>query len=592
LDVELRERVAAFRKEKGRDPSEREMGMLRYLTILRGVGVVAGDAAWIESETNSPAISKEAWQSILTKGGREIRLLGKRAGGAVRTLQRFGMSGTGAFDQFMKIEIGEAEAVAMALRQAINEGNEGDAAADRATELLRDPASVAWARGSEEASRVTYNDPGGQFAKRAREIMHTPIGGEKVKTAEGKEQAVGGVTPQRWLVPFLTTGGNLAKQFFRHYPGTSWLNLLSKINTARRTGDWDKARLTPAIADAMIGWAGFLALAALRSEDPDKQWITGRRNSRHPYAIKLPGVGWVSYQYVQPFSSMIGATVDLLDAINTGSARTIASEPVVTIFEQIDTWPLFQGLSDIFKAISLGASAAWSRKAGDAERAGEQIVRWASNLAASFTSIPPGAQLVKQVARAGQGNRPDRREWAHGEDFLRLALVRTAQKTEFPQLLGFLPDEPRIDYLGRVVPKDGGWIGTPATDLIFRMVVPFGQQRTTVNDFDRVILNWNNYHSGSEESWYPSDMSRSIERNERRVYLTPQQYREMSQTAGNYATRNFEAASGMLSKMKRPIDPAQPSDEAFEVAKQSLEDGRAQAREEIIAKHGLFKKAG
>lgn len=478
--------------------------------------------------------SSEAWLKEKISAGRTIRL-------------PFRIQG--ATDQMIKTGMGAGTVRALAYRQATNEGLRGKDRSRRMVKLMRDPASQPWVDARMEAHRATFTEEGGPAMKKISSALSLP-----------------GV---RLIVPFHHTGGNLLKWFARYFPGTSIFNVGMKLHKSWREGE--VGRLTPAVAEAMLGWAALMGIAA--TNDPEDPWITGRRHRTKPYTLFPNSSTPLNYQWIQPFSSTIGALVDLVDAIRTKDVRTVLSEPITSISDQLEHYPMFVGISDMMKALY------YSKKDGAPNL--PYIARWMGRFAASHF---PGGNLTKSVVEATKDYVPNRRISSDPEAFIRNLGRVTAQQTGVGSLI--FPDIPKRTIWGEVIPKDGSFLPFAGTDILFRLLSPIQEQRMPETIGDRIINNWNLFNR-TKPAYLPDEPNNYWEVNGKTIYLNRDQVNEYQELAGRKSLELLTKRLAIREDAGRPVKPEQPTDKDLELVKDSLEDGRRMARQELKRKWGM-----
>ena len=158
----------------------------------------------------------------------------------------------------------------------------------------------------EYAERATFQqDPGSQVNAMANWLNNTPFG-------------IG-----RIFVPFIRTPANILAYAGQHTPGLA--RFLTQYKEAIRTGDElliAELKGREAIGAMTVGIAGFAAANGLITGngpvDPEERaiWLQTHR----PMSIKL-GDAWVSYQPIEPLSTIMATIADIAMLGNMGAAN-------------------------------------------------------------------------------------------------------------------------------------------------------------------------------------------------------------------------------------------------------------------------------
>jgi hypothetical protein len=447
----------------------------------------------------------------------------------------------------MKSVVAMMEVRAQAYRIAKSEGLEGEAMAHRMAELEADPDSVAWDEALELATRLMFQKRGGAFTQ---------------WILDGRRKLPG----LRYFAPFVTTPSNIIVAGVRKSPLGS-ISMAHKIMKASRTGDWSKVPY--AVAEQVLAGA---ILAALWSNDPDDPWITGadpesRRRTREgarrtlqPQSIHAFGMDW-SYARVEPFATMAGISVDGINAFKLGTVQQIPNRAFRAIVGQVKNKTYMQSFSDIFKVI-------------DSEGGPDRFAKWAANFATSW--IP---NIIRTTGRARHEVYPERMIWGKDWEWAKRFGKRTLQRFE----LGLIPEEPSIDAWGREAPTSKAPISYPATNFLWRMVVPVRTKDRVITKGDRMMVAWNNRHPHEDEQfhWRRAEPKYTDYRKEPK-HMTDKQYTQFLRLAGqsaNYLVENFPG-----------LNVEEPDDADMRVVKDAITKARAQAKEILREEWLLGKK--
>ena len=497
--------------------------------VLRGImpGIMRGQ--WIAAK---------AWDS--EKPELSTFLFGKEKGGKEKFKEERGVAIPGKFgrwvrgmgwrplltgDEFLKSIATYTDAGARAHRIAKSEGLSGKEMSERIRKLTEDKTSEVWSPAFEESLVQSFQK------------SSTVIGESIVKTGlsirnMGEDL---GIRPMRWVVPFVTTLGNLAEQGILRLP---MVGLGAEVLNAAVKDDWSRI---PGALNRQV-W-GFAALAIIAySNDEDDPWITGaepesdwrKRTSSHrqyqPQSITVAGVQF-SYRRIEPLSTILATLVDAVNAAKTAvkSPSAAFKQLFATSKNLILNKTYMAGVSDMVKV-------AEAKDLKSAER-------WASNFVASW--MP---NLFKGFSRASQPVFAERKMWGEGPDSWSRLFRRTLQKME---VLPFLVDQPKIDLWGREAKRPGApFFSNPQTDWAYRVLVPIKARRVNVFVGDRVLFAWNNDHPDDLRNPVTPDPS-FMDNIGKRHFMTDEQYTKFLKLRGGLAkglveTEEFDAEKPKL----------------------------------------------
>jgi len=312
------------------------------------------------------------------------------------------------------------------------------------------------------------------------------------------------------------------------------------------------------IAEQALAWSVVLLLVG--TNDDDDPWITGAEGSlkqankevgyrtRPPMSVWIGGK-WHSYARVpEPFSTILGMTVDFTNSIRSGEPSKMASVPVDSLVGQMENKTFLKGLSDFYEAARGTAT----------EGSTEGLTEWVSNFTVSW--IP---NIVRSTSREASGEYMNRRVWMTGDEWLKQLAKRTIQKTE----LHILKDFPIYDVWGRPAQRSVSPVGA---DWLYRILVPVRNQTGEIFVADRVILNWNNQQK--EEESYPMTPPPYYESDGKTVRLDEQQYADFARLAGEAARYGLEQGAVTL-------DPEKPTMGQIKYIKDVCSESRSRTKD-------------
>ena len=197
-----------------------------------------------------------------------------------------------AGDAFFKTIAQRGEMYKQAFQTGRARGLEGEKLADYIAEFVADPPAAALNKMEAVAKYGTLQNDLDKFGKNVK--------------------GVAGNAFFRWAIPFVKTPYNAAKYTFvdRTPLGAAWGETGAMIRAGGKQRDEAIARI--AVGTSMIATASYLAASGrisgggpVNKAERDALRLQGWQ----PYSIKVAGV-WVSYQGVEPLSSIIGAAAD------------------------------------------------------------------------------------------------------------------------------------------------------------------------------------------------------------------------------------------------------------------------------------------
>lgn len=413
-----------------------------------------------------------------------------------------------AEDEIFKAIGYRQELNAQAYRTATKEGLEGQAFIDRVAGIVRDPSEEVMKAATKNAAYQTFTNPLGSL-------------GRSVQTLSNAHPVA------KFIIPFVRTPVNILKYAGERTP----LGLLSEGIRDNLTGkngtiarDTQLARLA---MGSTMGLAAFsLAAQGLMTgggpSDPGEKAFL-RTTGWQPYSVRI-GETYYSYQWMDPFSTIMGSMADLAETIQqertdeTGAKKeSLAAMVLGSVSQNVLSKLSLRGVSDVMQAMT------------DPDRYGEKYIQ-------NFTSgfVP---NTLKQIATAMD---PVQRE---------TRTVLEAFKAKIPGLRTELL--PKRDVWGEPI-VSGGAAGPD-------ILSPIYQSRLTGDPVNQMLL---------KAHMYPSRPERKI----RGVELTDQQYDDYTRAAGRLTKMRLDALA------QTPGFDQVPVQARVEVIRKIVDSSRESAR--------------
>ncbi|TXH50152.1 MAG: hypothetical protein E6Q97_20980 [Desulfurellales bacterium] len=226
---------------------------------------------------------------------------------------------------------------AEAVRAAKMEGLKGSALSDRITELVANPPDALMKKavtGAEEA--VFRGDPG-----------------EITKAIAYARRKIPGA---RFVMPFLNTPANLLKYGIKNSPlglldYGAWRKALA--GNPEGADELAKAFIGSSVAAAISsgvasGVIDITAAAPVDAGERDRFY----REGKLPFAIKLPGAGWVEYKQLPMFDTTLTLVASAVDGIRNGNnVGDIGSQAAANIATNLFDKSYMSGISDLLDAV-------------------------------------------------------------------------------------------------------------------------------------------------------------------------------------------------------------------------------------------------
>jgi hypothetical protein len=314
----------------------------RLFGLMQGAqdGLIAAGKA-IRDEDYVPVGSRQVeqrrYQAIpsvkVNVAGIEMELGGKQ----VRLPSRMLM----AEDEFFKSVAARQELNAIAYRVAMDEGLTGDAFTARVADLVQNPSEAMVEQSRRFAEYQTFTNSLGRAGSAIQTFANAHL-------------------PLKLVFPFIRTPLNLLKYANERTP----LGLFSKEVRANLSGangavarDTQLARMAlgTAVATSVVGLVLNNFVTGGGPSDPSQKAalrLTGWR----PYAVRV-GDMYYDYNWLDPISTVLGVTSDLVDAVRSGVADDaevdkIAGALIASISKNILSKASLRGASDLVQALT------------------------------------------------------------------------------------------------------------------------------------------------------------------------------------------------------------------------------------------------
>ncbi|MHA7813265.1 MAG: hypothetical protein ACX94C_07745 [Phycisphaerales bacterium] len=441
-----------------------------------------------------------------------------------------------AEDQFFKTIAGTLEAHALAHRQAVREGLKGEARSERITELLQPRRGMfneeyydtdIWSQAYEDALTAVFQDDPSRIGKAAMELREGSLG-----------------FLLKWFIPFVRTPDRLFVRGIETSPLGAARSLTALAKASGKVEGETTATQDVAVA---LGALGLLAAMMAWKDDEDGfPRITGSRVSDYklsgeqyrtapPYSIRI-GDNWYSYARIEPLSTGMALTIDLLDKLEDGdtpSDAALGSLDTLIGLTQDKTFVRSIGqLVEVFASPFTGG-----------EGAGENMIELLSDT--FITGWVPN--VAKQTIRAADPGIVDNRAPSN-------APFWEKQAAELPYKsipLSDLAPVPRHDIWGRPIER-GDPFGNEVAGFLWRLAVPVKVSPNDLHPMDLLIYNYNEKvrrneidnaldvdGADSEGEIHAKPPARYFTRRGERIDLTAQEYQDMIRNAGQRASERL-----------------------------------------------------
>jgi len=416
-------------------------------------------------------------------------------------------------DELLKGMTYRSQIISMAYREAVKDGITDEAAIEaRIDAAIANPSQAMIEEATKTARELAFQGKLGT------------IGQMLLKGKHNKNIFIRNLS--RYMFPFVTTPMNIVKQGMAKTPIGS-LMMMSKAMHGEYKGN--QKQLIRDLAEQVIATATTLALLGMVGGDDDEEpWITGtlawnsprgqrdqEQKYRPPQSVRIAG-RWYSYARIEPFATSMATIVDLIKAMRSAPEKGIDAASYQA-FNSVK-----QQLKDKTFLSSVGDIIRWADKDQGSKT-------WSENFAASW--VP---NMFRQGARAFDPYiRNVNDKGPVGKSILRKMLP-----------IPLLQNPPKRDIWGVAIKKGEGPDWPPATDILYRMVVPVRTQLAiTPNNIDRMLFNWNNKVSQKvgEKAWWPELPRMSYKKNGKTIEMTPDEYDKFIQYRGEIARKRLMA---------------------------------------------------
>lgn len=398
--------------------------------------------------------------------------------------------------------------------------------------------SGAFAKAWGETLRLTFQQEPGQFASTIMSLRNHPQAGFLMK----------------FIFPFVKTPANILSTGFRKTPLHLPLYVYRLLTDQYQSHD--KVRLGVEQAAGLIVMTALYGM--LQGDDDDelkRPRITGSRKNwkfstpgertfaqrnEPPMSIRI-GDKWVSYARLEPFATMIGTTVDALNAwkyAREGKWDDFGDQIISAMVNNVRDKNFLQGVDNLMSVME-----------GD--------VSIFSDIASGF--MP---NLVRSTVRAFDPYVRDMSNRGKGVEWLKNEAKKTAQKT-LP-LADVMPNAKR-DVAGKPIEK--------ATGPLYNALIPAPvQDATQKTKIDAMLDRWND-SVDKRDRWWPT-VPRPTEYTfgKDKVKMNDDEYDRYQQEAGELAAR-------MLKQVQFRYD--NPTEIDIKRLKDIYEKARSVTRERI-----------
>lgn len=281
-----------------------------------------------------------------------------------------------AGDEFFKAVNGTAELYSLAFRKAKELGKTGKELASTVAELVANPTEDILKLVDERKLLATFQQPLGETSKAFMQFRDKALRGNL-----------------KYIVPFVKTPTNIAKEAFRFSP-LGFFNVLRKTVGGVKFNTSEEL-VKAGIGTAVVGWAGMEAfngnLTGAAPRDKNKR-DAFYREGKLPYSVKI-GDEWYSYRRVEPISTILGFAADAVELYKEGKDPSdIAVRAAALIGRNLNDKTFMQGLSNVIEAIS------------DPERYGKNFIETVASGYVPFSGAQSYvAQLMDPIIRDPNG---------------------------------------------------------------------------------------------------------------------------------------------------------------------------------------------
>lgn len=478
-------------------------------------------------------------------------------GRVIRTPIRFIL----AADEFSKVSSFYGEMAALAYRQAIARGLEGDDIGRWIEEQLNDPQGDAAIEAWQMAVDQTFQTEPGPLSQSILTLRRNiPI--------------------IKFQIPFISTIATILNQGFRKSPfgifRLGWKGMQHLLYKQGIANEWVKSgypkkQVMRDAAEQALAWGTFMALAS--AWDEDDPFITGSgtywassdyhyRSEKTPsYAIKI-GDNYYDYRRFEPIATILAANANLIEYMSDRqNEKDDAFGDFIQRMQLIITDKSY--MASISELIDL-SQASYSGV--------ERVYRFVGNKVTGFSP-----NFMREFMRAGDDTVRDGRiigepgslQWA--ESYLDVYRHRA-----FP--LAPLAPPPKVDWLGRDIEK--GPDATGRLSYLYHAFVPATATPDTSTLFDQLI--WKHNRLNPNDEFYPTRPQTYLTLDGETVYLTPEENYRYQQLAGEYTRRQLEQDQHYLNHVLQSDELEEGQLEgAIESIQDYISQGRRWAREDL-----------
>lgn len=300
---------------------------IRMFAMLEGAkdGAKVAAEAWrtFEGDQNAPGKSEQYRHAIEGKKGEIVRLPFRALASA---------------DAFFKTINERAEAYTLASRQAIADGFNMNTREfrEQVVKYVQNPTKEMQAAIEQAGLRFTFNLPLGEAGQAVQNVVRK--------------------THSEWVIPFVRTPANIAKELLRMTPAAP---IIGEWRAAIKKGGVERDK---ALAELAVGTAiGTVVMSyafdgsITGAGEPDK----GKRNVQQaagwqPYSIKI-GDTYYNYQRLQPLGTLFGMAADIAeiwDHLTEEESDKVPKMMSVAFANAITNQTFLQGVTSIVNALS------------------------------------------------------------------------------------------------------------------------------------------------------------------------------------------------------------------------------------------------
>ena len=308
----------------------------------------------------------------------------------------------GAYDDFAKYIYYRAELRAVAYRQGVERGLEGQALGQHINDALssvpRDLHEVA----KQAAVRNTFQDPLGAFGGALQKMVDSfnlPIGhGTTLEIPLG-----------RVVMPFVRTPANIMKWVYTNSPAAAVFassKIRAELAAGGATRDLALARMAMG-STVSLGFAGLALSGTITGRGPsdpanNRAW---RAAGNEPYSVQVPGHRPVGYNQVDPLGLMAGLIADTYDTMKYAEdphdTEALAASLAFGVGNALMSKTYLTGVAQVFEAMQTPEESA---KAYTARLVSSLIVPAGVN--ALTTAMDPWVRAHRGTIEAMQARTP------------------------------------------------------------------------------------------------------------------------------------------------------------------------------------------